>query len=246
VRESLQRRDTRREGPGPPEGRDVPRAAGQRRRGDREERAALPRLDVRAVLLAGLLALAVPAAAAGPTPTAGERQRLAQGEVVFRAGAASREGAAVAGARGGIAFVRVPTGPEPVWAILVTPRRYPDIFTAIREVEVLEESPDAWLVRTDGKFGPFTFRYHTRYRVSPESRTISWRLDPTRDNDVFEDNWGWWQLAAEPGATLVTYAFGSIPSGWQPMAAFFERRGIVQALEALREAAARAAAGAPK
>jgi hypothetical protein len=166
--------------------------------------------------------------------------------VVFRAGAASREGAAVAGARGGIAFVRVPTGPEPVWAILVTPRRYPDIFTAIREVEVLEESPDAWLVRTDGKFGPFTFRYHTRYRVSPESRTISWRLDPTRDNDVFEDNWGWWQLVPETGGTLVVYAIGSIPSSWQPLAGFFERRGIIQALEALREAAARRAAAAQK
>jgi hypothetical protein len=206
----------------------------------------VPPLAIRATLVAAVLALAVSAGAADPAPTPRERQRLAQGEVVFRAGAAPRDGTTVDGARGGVAFVRVPTGPEPVWAILVAPRRYPEIFTAIREVELLEDGPAAWLIRTDGKFGPFTFHYYTRYRVQPESRIISWRLDPTRENDVFEDNWGWWQLAAEPGATLVTYAFGSIPSGWQPMAAFFERRGIVQALEALREAAARAAAGAPK
>jgi hypothetical protein len=200
---------------------------------------------VRTALLAGLLLLAVPAGAADPTPSREERQRLARGEVVFRAGAAPRDGAAVAGARGGIAFVRVPTGPEPIWALLVAPRRYPEIFTAIREVKVLEETPDAWLVRTDGQFGPFTFRYHTRYRARAESRTITWRLDPSRDNDVFDDNWGWWQLGPEPGGTLVTYAIGSIPSSWQPLAGFFERRGIVQALEALREAAARRAGAGP-
>jgi hypothetical protein len=42
-----------------------------------------------------------------------------------------------------------------------------------------------------------------------------------------------------PGGTLVVYAIGSVPSSWQPLAGFFERRGIVRALGALRDAAVR-------
>ncbi len=95
------------------------------------------------------------------------------------------------------------------------------------------------VLRTDGKVGPFTFSYHTRYRLSPAERLITWRLDPTRDNDVFDDNWGWWRLVPEDGGTLVVYAIGSIPSSWQPLASFFERRGIIQALVALRDTAVR-------
>ncbi len=176
------------------------------------------------------------------TPSAAERQRLREGEVVYRNGAAPRDGVAVPGARGAVAFVRVPTAPEPVWAILTTPTRYPEIFPGLQRVEVLETGAEGWLLRTEGKVGPFTFRYHTWYRVRPEARTIAWRLDGSRDNDVFDDNWGWWRLVPDDGGTLVVYAIGSIPSSWQPLAGFFERRGIVQALAALRDAAARRAA----
>jgi carbon monoxide dehydrogenase subunit G len=192
--------------------------------------------------LAGLaLGLATGLAAGAPAPSlsADERQRLARGEVVYRVGAVPRDGVAVPGARGGIAFVRVPAGPEAIWTILTQPRRYPEIFPGLRSVEVLDASETAWLIRTDGKVGPFSFSYHTRYRLQPEERTIAWRLDPTRENDVFDDNWGWWQLVPEAGGTLVVYAMGSVPSSWQPLAGFFERRGIVQALTALREAALR-------
>ena len=193
-------------------------------------------------VLGGLaLGLAAGPAAGAPAPalSADERQRLARGEVVYRVGAVPRDGVAVPGARGGIAFVRVPAGPEAIWTILTQPRRYPEIFPGLRSVEVLDASETAWLIRTDGKVGPFSFSYHTRYRLQPEERTIAWRLDPTRENDVFDDNWGWWQLVPEAGGTLVIHAMGSVPSSWQPLAGFFERRGIVQALTALREAALR-------
>lgn len=196
-----------------------------------------------AALVLALGLAVVRSAAAEPAPSPDERQRLAQGEVVFRAGAAPREGAAIPGARGGVAFVRIPTGPEPIWAILMMPRRYPEIFPALRTVEVLEEQPTGWLLRTDGQFGPFTFRYHTRYQVRADTRTITWRLDPTRDNDVFEDTWGSWHLVSEDSGTLVAYAIGSIPASWQPLAGYFERRGIIQALGALRDAALRRAPG---
>jgi carbon monoxide dehydrogenase subunit G len=198
---------------------------------------------VGAAALAVLLCLAAGAAGGAGTadsvPSPAERERVARGEVVFRPGAAPRDGAAVTGARGGLAFVRVPAPPDAVWAILMTPRRYPEIFPGLRAVEVLEESPAAWLLRTDGKFGPFTFSYHTRYRIQPDAFTMAWRLDPTRDNDVFDDHWGWWQLRPEGDGTLVVYAIGSVPSSWQPLAGFFERRGVTQALAALREAATR-------
>jgi uncharacterized protein YndB with AHSA1/START domain len=193
-------------------------------------------------VLGGLaLGLAPGPAAGAPAPalSADERQRLARGEVVYRIGAVPRDGVAVAGARGGIAFVRVPAGPEAIWTILTQPRRYPEIFPGLRSVEVLDATETAWLIRTDGKVGPFSFSYHTRYRLQPDERTIAWRLDPTRENDVFDDNWGWWQLVPEMGGTLVIHAMGSVPSSWQPLAGFFERRGIVQALTALREAALR-------
>lgn len=191
-------------------------------------------------LVAGLVATR--AGAADPLPSPAERLRLGRGEVVYRVGAAPRDGVEVSGARGGIAFVRVPTGPEPIWAILMAPRRYAAIFPGLRTVEVLEESPSAWLLRTDGKVGPFTFSYYTRYQIRPESRTLVWRLDASRDNDVFDDNWGSWHLVPEEGATLVIYTIGSIPSSWQPLAGYFERRGITRALGALRDAAARHAA----
>jgi uncharacterized protein YndB with AHSA1/START domain len=200
---------------------------------------------VRARILAALLlqvlaaGLATPVRAEEARPSEEERQRLERGEIVYRVGAAPREGVAVAGARGAVAFVRIPTGPEPVWAILTAPRGYPEIFPGLRRVEILEETLGAWLVRTDGKVGPFEFSYHSRYRLHPETRLIEWRLDTTRENDVFEDNWGWWRLVPGPGGTLVVYAIGSVPSSWQPLAGFFERRGIVRALGALRDAAVR-------
>jgi uncharacterized protein YndB with AHSA1/START domain len=205
------------------------------------------RLGALGLVLALGLRLGMAAGAPAPAPSAQERERLGRGEVVYRVGAPPRDGVVVPGARGAVAFVRVPAGPEPVWSILTQPRRYPEIFPGLRSVEVLEESPGAWLLRTEGKVGPFSFRYHTRYELHPEARTILWRLDTTRDNDVFDDNWGAWQLVPEAGGTLVVYAIGSVPSSWQPLAGFFERRGIVQALSALREAAARRTdAGPPR
>jgi hypothetical protein len=138
-----------------------------------------------------------------------------------------------------VAFVRVPVAPEVVWAILLTPRVYAEIFPGLRAVEILEESPAGWLIKTDGKVGPFEFSYYTRYRIAADTRTLVWRLDPGRDNDVFDDNWGWWRLVPEPDGTLVVYAIGSVPSSWQPLAGFFERRGITRALGALRDAAVR-------
>lgn len=191
------------------------------------------------MLTLGLGLAVARAEGAEPNPSGDERQRLLQGEVVYRSGAAPRDGVVVTGARGAVAFVRVPTGPEPLWAILTAPRRYPEIFPGLRAVEILEESPGAWLLKTEGKVGPFEFSYYTRYQIRPETRTIAWRLDTTRDNDVFDDNWGWWRLAPEDGGTLVVYAIGSVPSSWQPLAGFFERRGIVRALGALRDAAVR-------
>ena len=190
----------------------------------------------------GLLAAALALAAAvvpASSPSPEERQRLAKGEVVYRVGAAPRDGAVVPGARGAVAFVRVPTGPDPIWAILTEPARYPEIFPGLRAVEVLESSERAWLLKTEGKVGPFSFRYFTRYQLDPDVWTMTWRLDTTRDNDVFDDNWGWWQLVPEDGGTLVVYAIGSVASSWQPLAGFFERRGITQALAALRDAAVR-------
>jgi ribosome-associated toxin RatA of RatAB toxin-antitoxin module len=193
-------------------------------------------------ILVAALALATTTVAVSPLappPSPDERQRLSQGEVVYRVGAPSRDGTAVAGARGAVAFVRVPTGPGSIWAILTEPARYPEIFPGLRTVEVLESSERAWLIKTDGKFGPFSFRYFTRYRLEPDTRTMTWRLDTTRDNDVFDDNWGWWQLVPENDQTLVVYAIGSVASSWQPLAGYFERRGITQALTALRDAAVR-------
>jgi uncharacterized protein YndB with AHSA1/START domain len=180
-----------------------------------------------------------PLVAATPAPTADERERLQRGEVVHRGEPAPRDGVRVPGARGGTFLVLVPAAPDAVWAILTAPRRYPAIFPGLRAVHVLEETPTAWLLRTEGKVGPFEFRYHTRYALDPAARLITWRLDAARDNDVFEDHWGSWQLVPEDGATLVVYAVGSVPSSWQPLAGFFERSGITRALGGLRDAATR-------
>jgi hypothetical protein len=194
--------------------------------------------------LAIVLGLARGPAIGAPAPALSpdEVKRLAAGEVVYRDGSPPRDGTPVAGARGAVSFVRVPTGPEPVWAILTEPRRYPEIFRGLRVVEMVEESADGWVVRNEGKFGPFAFRYHMRYRLQPADRILAWRLDKTRENDLWEDNWGWWQLVPEEGATLVVYAMGSIPTGWQPLAGYFERRGTISALAGLRDAAVRRAA----
>ncbi|PYM56251.1 MAG: hypothetical protein DMD79_21810, partial [Candidatus Rokuibacteriota bacterium] len=128
------------------------------------------RAPVLALLLQVLaVGLATPVRAEEGPPSEAERQRLERGEIVYRIGAAPREGVAVPGARGAVAFVRIPTGPEPVWAILTAPRGYPEIFPGLRRVEILEEHPGAWLLRTDGKVGPFEFSYHSRYRLHPET-----------------------------------------------------------------------------
>jgi uncharacterized protein YndB with AHSA1/START domain len=196
-----------------------------------------------AVLAIALALLLGPATGAPPPAlSADERQRLTRGEVVYRDGPPPRDGVPVSRARGAVSFVLVPTSPEPVWAILTEPTRYPQIFSGLRTVDVLEESAEAWVIRNEGKFGPFSFRYHMRYRLQPADHILAWRLDPTRENDLWEDNWGFWQLVPEDGATLVVYAMGSIPTGWQPMAGYFERRGTISALTGLRDAAVRRAA----
>jgi len=208
---------------------------GRRRRG-----ALLAALALAAGTLAGPAGVRADTDAfATAPPTPAERSQLDRGDVVYRSGAAPRDGVAVPRARGAIAMVRVPGDPAPVWAILTTPRRYPEIFPGLRAVELLEETPAAWLLRTEGKVGPFEFRYHTRYDLRPEAHLITWRLDQTRDNAVFRDNWGWWRLLPEEGATVVVYAIGSVPSSWQPLAGVFERWGITRALGALREAVTR-------
>src|SRR5262249_56025789 len=94
-----------------------------------------------AVTLTLLVAGLTRVVAAEPPPTPYERQRLARGDVVYRVGAAPRDAVVVPDARGAIAFVRVPTGPEPIWAILTAPRRSPAIFPGLRSVEVLDGSP---------------------------------------------------------------------------------------------------------
>jgi hypothetical protein len=179
------------------------------------------------------------AAPLGPALSPDERAGLARGDVVHRGNAAPRDGVTVPGARGGTALVRVAAGPEAIWTILTAPRRYPEIFPGLRAVAVLEEAPAAWLLRTEGKVGPFEFRYHTRYELHPAARLIVWRLDRTRDNDVFEDHWGSWRLVPDEASTLVVYAIGSVPASWQPLAGVFERWGVTRALAALREAATR-------
>jgi hypothetical protein len=65
-------------------------------------------------------------------------------------------------------------------------------------------------------------------RLAAHLRGTAWRLD----NDVFDDNWSWW-------GTLVVYANGSVASSWQPLAGFFERRGIIEVLASVRDAAVR-------
>jgi uncharacterized protein YndB with AHSA1/START domain len=207
----------------------------------RPDRRVLPVAVIAALALVVGLAWAPATGTPPPELSADEAKRLAAGEVVYRDGAPPRDGVPVSGARGAVSFVRVPTGPDPVWAILTEPRRYPEVFPGLRVVEVLEESADGWVVRNEGKFGPFAFRYHMRYRLQPADRILAWRLDKTRDNDAWEDNWGFWQLVPEDGATLVVYAMGSIPTGWQPLAGYFERRGTISALAGLRDAAVRRA-----
>ncbi len=242
--------------PGPARAATVPRdrrgagcgaGAGSARDAGRGRRPGTGRASaLRGVALVALLAAGLPLSSTTPAPAAAqvepslpERRSLDRGEVVYRRGAAPRDGVPVPGARGATALVRVPAEPAAVWAILTVPRRYPEIFPGLRAVTVLAESPGSWLLRTEGKVGPFDFHYHTRYEVHPEAWRLAWRLDPARDNDVFDDHWGWWQLVPEAGATLVVYAVGSIPASWQPLAGVFERWGITRALAALRDAAGR-------
>jgi hypothetical protein len=47
------------------------------------------------------------------------------------------------------------------------------------------------------------------------------------------------------GEKLVVYANSSVTSSWQPLAGFFEQRGIIEALVSLRAGAARRGRTAP-
>jgi len=200
-------------------------------------------------IVAGLALLgAAHALASAPALTPDDLDRLSRGEILFRAEVPVADGA-LAG-NGGTAVMVLEADPETVWRILTDFDHYAGLFPRLKESEVLHRDGGAALVLFRVGVGPFNFRFFVTHLVSREERQISWRLERSRANDLFEDTWGYWRLEPLPGGRLlVTYAMGSRTVLPAFLTRGSEQDSVLQTVAALRtrvERVRRAEAGSAK
>ncbi len=167
----------------------------------------------------------------------GQRRRLDRGDVVLLD--VLPPGRAPGSVQGGTAVSMVHASPDQVWQVLVDYRQHRGLYPRVTSAEVLESDPDHALVRYVVGVGPFTFGFHVDNYPDPAHRRLQWQLAPGRSNQLFRENWGYWQIEPEPDGVLLTYSMAAqtVLPGFLTRGA--ERRGLVETIRAVRDRAER-------
>jgi len=190
----------------------------------------------RIVIGLALLGILVgPAEAPAETPglSPGDLSRLSRGEILYREQLPTAEDAPAG--NGGTAVAVLKADPEEVWRILMDFDHYAGLFPRLKGSEVVHRNGERALVRFHVAVGFFNFRFFVAHMVSQEGRELRWRLDRSRENDLFRDTWGYWRLDPLPdGRVLVTYAMGSQTVLPAFMTRGSEQESVVKTVAALK------------
>ena len=187
-------------------------------------------------LLGALVSITIGLAAAGGAVSldlsADQHRRLAAGEVVVLDTLPPGGGTS---AGGGTAVARVRAAPERVWPVLVDYPGHPRYYPRVVSAELVEADGQHALVRYEVGVGPFSFGFHMVKYPDAVRRRIEWHLDPSRPNNFFRENTGYWQVDAAEGGSLVIYAIAvrTILPGFVTLGA--ERRSLVDTIRKLRK-----------
>lgn len=188
---------------------------------------------IRRALGIGLLLAVMPGVpAAAPSLAPDEGARLQRGEIVFRGEVPPRDGRQIG--TGGTALVLIRAPAEEVWQILTDFEGYGGLFPRVRKSAVVEQRANRTLVQFDLQVGPFSFRFFVNNFARRREHLLWWRLDRQRENDLFQDTWGYWKLDPVRGGVLVTYAMGSVTHLPAFLTRGAERDGVIQTARALK------------
>jgi len=139
--------------------------------------------------------------------------------------------------QGGTAMVKIHASPERVWQVLVDYRGHRGLYPRVVDAQVLEVDTDHVLVRYVIGVGPFAFGFHVNSFPRPAQRRIEWRLAHERPNDLFRDNWGYWEIHPRADGVVLTYAMAARTVLPAFLTRGAERDGLVATLKAVRERA---------
>lgn len=167
-----------------------------------------------------------------------ERERLDRGEVVLLD--VLPPGPAGGPIQGGTGLARVQASPGTVWRVLVDYRRHPGLYPRVVGTEILEAGREHALVRYVVGVGPFSFGFHVNNYTDAARLRIDWRLAQERQNDLFRDSWGYWQIEPRGADVLLTYAMAARTVLPAFVTRGAERDGLVETLKAVRERAEQA------
>ena len=186
----------------------------------------------RALLLA-LLIVAATAAPANPLAlSSDEIGRLERREIVVLD--TLPVGAPDAARSGGTALALVNAAPDVVWGVLVDYPRHSGLYPNVVEATVLEEDAAHALVRYRIGVGPFSFGFHVNNYPDAWRGRLAWSLDQGRENGLFRESFGYWQLEPRGAGVLLTYAMAARTVLPRFLTAGAERDGMVEAIRAVR------------
>ena len=192
-------------------------------------------MNARVLLLALLIvAMPVPGAKAVELST-DQRRRLEIGEVVVMD--VLPPGGAANASQGGTVLALVHASPAAVWQVLTDYARHRGLYPRVVDARVLEADGEHALVRYVLGIGPFSFGFHVDNYADEARRRLEWRLAHEWPNDLFRENWGYWQLDQRPSGVVVTYAMAARTVLPAFLTRGAERDGLVETVKAVRERA---------
>lgn len=192
-------------------------------------------MSMMVALFLALVTCLVPAiSSASPILTADER-RLDRGDVVFL-NVLPPGGSGKAG-QGGTAVSLVHASPAAVWQVLVDYRGHSGLYPRVIHAEVLDSDAMHALVRYVVGVGPFSFGFHVNNYPDQARSRLDWRLARERRNDLFRDNWGYWEVQPDARGAILTYAMAARTALPAFLTRGAERAGFVETIRAVRERA---------
>lgn len=180
--------------------------------------------------------LALPGlASAGPPLSSEERHRLDAGGIVLLD--VLPPGGDVKRGQGGTALAIVRAPAAAVWDILIDYQRHSGLMPRVVTAEVLEARDDWALVHYVVGVGPFSFGFHVDNYANEARGRLDWRLARGRQNDLFRDSWGYWQIDPAVDGVVLTYAMAARTVLPAFLTRGAERDGLVETVRAVRSRA---------
>lgn len=138
--------------------------------------------------------------------------RLEKGDVVSLRARMGQKGGTSRG--GGTVLVLAHRPADRIWEHLLDYADYAEYLPRVRKVEKYLEEEDRIGLRLTARIVVRTIVQHVINTIDPDTRTITWALDHTRENDI-RDTRGAWILVPHGGdKTVIIYAI-DIDMGWR-------------------------------